>query len=179
MGYTDVSRCAGWCAETCTRAPQSGAQNGVLVVHRSQPPGIIYPAVSLVDGEARRIDGSSLPAVITVCRASLWFGPPTCRRRCACIQCPRARDRARIGPKYHGSEGTKKSGGGDGHCRYADMRLSWAPGRDVSTRSSAACARPGIEGGSVPSWRMARRRSRRSERLGVELHRRGPKPADP
>ena len=105
-----------------------------------------------------------------VCRAVLWSGPPTCMQMALRVPTvsPLARDRARIGPKYYGNEGRKESGGGDGHCRYADMRLSWAPGRDVSTRSSAARARPGIQGGSVPSWRMARRRFRRSERLGVD-----------
>ena len=149
-----------------------------MYISKLNRPALYTRAVSLVDGEARRIDGSSLPAVITVCRASLWFGPPTCRRRCACIQCPCARDRARIGPKYHGSEGTKKSGGGDGHCRYADMRLSWAPGRDVSTRSSAARARVGIQGGRyLPGgWPDVGLGDRSG--LGVELHRRRPKPAD-
>ena len=32
---------------------------------------------------------------------------------CACPQFPPARDRARIGPKYYGNEGTKESGGCD------------------------------------------------------------------
>ena len=100
---------------------------------QSKPPRFIDPAVSLVDGETPRIAGR--PAVITVCRAVLWSGPPTCRRTMT-VSC--ARDRAGIGRKVYANEGTKESGGRDGHGRPGPLRrheVSWGSGEDVSTRS--------------------------------------------
>ena len=96
---------------------------------------------------------------------------------CACPQCPPARDRARIGPKYYGNEGTKESGGGDGHGRPLLLRQNEAlHGLGEGCGDAIFCG--GSHGRAfrgVPSWKTTRPRLGALNELRVRQDRRGMK----